>query len=186
MFKAITNIWCIPKLDVFASRCNHVVELYCSWKPDTKALPVDAFSIPWRRKFYASLSFCMIGQALRRIKREQACGILIVPMWSTQHWFSKLSHMLTDFPIWLNSRTAIISEQTDQRTAENDTGGSACDRTGQRSQQFATETERILAASWRESSTRQYDVRTSESGSLFAMRCTQILMKQMNGPYLNS
>ena len=35
-------------IDLFASRTNTQLPLYCSWRPDPNAPAVDAFSITWR------------------------------------------------------------------------------------------------------------------------------------------
>lgn len=35
-------------IDLFASRTNHQLPVYCSWKPDPMAFTVDALSITWK------------------------------------------------------------------------------------------------------------------------------------------
>ena len=94
-FKAVTDIWGIPGLDLFASRCNHKVEDYCSWKPDPQAFAVDAFSTPWSGKFYAFPPFCMIGRVLRRIEHEQACLLssVVIPDGRNETSGSTANHM---------------------------------------------------------------------------------------------
>ena len=38
--------------DLIVSRVNHQINKYISWKPDPKALAIDAFSIKWNTEFY--------------------------------------------------------------------------------------------------------------------------------------
>ena len=42
-------------IDLFASRTNTQLDLYCSWRPDPYAVAVDALSIPWTEHFTSSL-----------------------------------------------------------------------------------------------------------------------------------
>ncbi|XP_058973292.2 uncharacterized protein [Pocillopora verrucosa] len=44
IFQQITDIWGEPSIDLFASRLNHQVPCYVSWKPDPGAAFIDAFS----------------------------------------------------------------------------------------------------------------------------------------------
>jgi hypothetical protein len=54
-----------PDMDLFASRLNHKVRDFCSFKPDPLAKVVDAFSIPWDMNLgYAFPPFCLIGRTL--------------------------------------------------------------------------------------------------------------------------
>ena len=45
IFQKITDIWGAPSIDFFASRLNHQVSCYVSWKPDLGAAFIDAFTI---------------------------------------------------------------------------------------------------------------------------------------------
>ncbi|XP_068713259.1 uncharacterized protein [Montipora foliosa] len=50
----------IPSVDLFASRLNHKLETYVSWKPDPFATFIDAFTIDWGpHSFYAFPPFCL-------------------------------------------------------------------------------------------------------------------------------
>ena len=72
------------------------------WRPDPDAEAVDALSLPWRQFFfYAFPPFCLIGQCLQKIITDQADGILIVPVWPTQPWYSQIAHLLFQEPVLL-------------------------------------------------------------------------------------
>jgi len=90
-------------IDLFASRTNHQLPTYCSWRPDPGASTIDAFSISWTKMTpYLFPPFCLVGRALSKIRRESvnfAC--LIAPAWPAQHWYPQLLSMLSDFPILL-------------------------------------------------------------------------------------
>ena len=52
LFQKISSMFGNPTLDLFASRINYQIDRYISWKPDPKALAIDAFSIKWNTEFY--------------------------------------------------------------------------------------------------------------------------------------
>ena len=49
IFERISAIFFPPSVDLFASRINRQLDRYVSWKPDTSALFIDAFTINWRQ-----------------------------------------------------------------------------------------------------------------------------------------
>ena len=80
-----------PDIDLFASRINKQVTKFVSYHPDPDAFAVDAFSIDWNGiKFYAFPPFSCVGKMLRKIFADKAYGIIIVPNWPSQSWFSML------------------------------------------------------------------------------------------------
>ena len=90
------------EIDLFASRLNKKCEAYVSWKPDPGAKYIDAFSLSWKDlDFYAFPPFSMILRSVGKIRREKACGILIVPLWPTQAWFPQVMRMLIESPLLL-------------------------------------------------------------------------------------
>lgn len=44
-----SNIQLLEKssVNLFASKCNHKAQIYCSWIPDQKAVAINALSISW-------------------------------------------------------------------------------------------------------------------------------------------
>ncbi|XP_071518361.1 uncharacterized protein [Panulirus ornatus] len=47
LFRALSEVFGVPSIDLFASRLNAQVTRFCSWKPDLDAEHFDAFSICW-------------------------------------------------------------------------------------------------------------------------------------------
>lgn len=85
IFQQITDLWGEPSIDLFASRLNHQVSCYVSWKPDPGAAFIDAFSITWDKHFfYAFPPFSLIARCLQKAQTDCAEGLIIVPMWPTQ------------------------------------------------------------------------------------------------------
>ena len=107
IFDKICKRWGTPVVDLFASRLNAKLDTYFSWKPDPGATAVDAFTEDWsEHNFYAFPPFNMIGRVLRKVENDNAQGIIVVPYWPTQHWFSKFTRMCTQIPCILFSRDA--------------------------------------------------------------------------------
>lgn len=74
--------------DLFASTLNTRCKKFFSWMPDPKAMAVDAFTVPWSHYyFYAFPPFSLILRVLRKICRDRATGVLVIPYWPTQPWF---------------------------------------------------------------------------------------------------
>ena len=102
VFSSITNTFFYPEVDLFASRLNKQVDKFVSWKPEPGAWAVDAFHLSWKPlTFYAFPPFSLIGRVLRKVQQEEAEGILVVPLWTTQLWFPHL-RLLIDHP-WIVS-----------------------------------------------------------------------------------
>ena len=89
-----------PWVDLFASRLNHQVDTFVSWKPEPQAWAVDVFSLNWKDMFYAFPPFSVLGRVLSKIKMEQASAILVLPLCPTQPWFTVMMDLLVDHP-WL-------------------------------------------------------------------------------------
>ena len=89
-----------PKIDLFASRLNARVQNYVSWKPDPMAKHIDAFTINWAQcTFYAFPPFCLVARCLQKIVQEQATGILVIPLWPSQAYFTTVMNLMVETPI---------------------------------------------------------------------------------------
>ena len=87
-FQKIITVYGQPDIDLFVSRLNAQLEDYISWKPDPRARFIDAFTIDWSCFFfYAFPPFCMVSRCVQKIIQDQATGILVVPLWTTQPFF---------------------------------------------------------------------------------------------------
>ena len=90
----------VPNIDLFASRLNHKVPKYASWKPDPLASFVDAFTLNWREfsNAYAFPPFCLVGRCLQKVMIPQATLAVVVLFRCTQAWFTRLLSLLIDHP----------------------------------------------------------------------------------------
>ena len=89
-------------IDLFASRLNFKVSNYVSWKPDPNAKYVNAFLMNWENYyFYAFPPFSVIATCLQKVEQDKASGVILVPLWQTQPWFTILLHLLVDYPLLL-------------------------------------------------------------------------------------
>ena len=99
VFHAISACFGAPVIDLFASRLTALLPEYVSWQPDPMAKYIDAFKIDWKQfSFYAFPSFCLLSRCVQKIVQEQATGILVIPMWPNQAYFTSVLNLLIDTP----------------------------------------------------------------------------------------
>ena len=110
-FSDLDKLWGPFQIDLFASRLNFKVSSYVSWNPDLGAKHVKAFFMKWKDyDFYAFPSFSVITACLQKIEQDQAAGVLLVPVWQTQPWFTPLLHLLVDNPVLLPQSTHLLTQ----------------------------------------------------------------------------
>jgi len=99
----------IPNVDLFATRLNCQTDNFVSYLPDPKAFAVNAFMLNWRGlQFYAFPPFSCISRAIHKIICDNAKGIIVVPDWPNQVWYSCLHKILVAEPyIILPSRNQL-------------------------------------------------------------------------------
>ena len=104
-------IWQLPDIDLFASRLNFQVEKFCSWKPDHQSEFVNAFTVDWGKFYFIYLfpPFSLLNRCIRKIKIDNASGMIIVPYWPTQIWFPALMEIVTDNPIVINRKKHLLT-----------------------------------------------------------------------------
>ena len=94
----------MPDVDIFASRINHMVPRFFSWRPDPACEAVNAFNQSWHGVVgYAFPPFNLLGRVINKIVRDQATVMLIFPFWPTQPWFPLIADLLVDLPLGLPS-----------------------------------------------------------------------------------
>ena len=94
---------------MFASNINYQFHTYFSYKADPKAKAVDSFIVSWLSlKFYAFPPLSVVSRTLKKMKAEKAEGILMVPYWPNQAWFSMLFKMLIDIPALITSSKNLL------------------------------------------------------------------------------
>ena len=93
-----------PDIDLFASRNNCQLHKFVSFKQDPDAEYIDAFTLNWEElKFWAFPPFNMLLKTVKKIAADKAEGILILPLWKAQPFYSfalrmRISAGLTFFP----------------------------------------------------------------------------------------
>lgn len=99
-----------PSIDLFASHLNKKCDTYISWLKNPGALTSDAFTIKWNKSlnFYAFPPFSIIGRVLKKIVEDKAFGILVVPYWPNQPWFSLFLKLCTAKPLFFNPKRNLI------------------------------------------------------------------------------
>ena len=86
LFQKILSMFGNPTLDLFASRINHQIDRYISWKPDLKAPTIDAFSIKWNTAFYYIFPpFSLLRKVTAKICRDKTKVIVVIRKWPTQY-----------------------------------------------------------------------------------------------------
>ena len=99
VFQAVEKQFGPFQIDLFATRINTHCKKYFAWKPDPHALAIDAFAQIWDHNImYGFPPFSMIGRTLQKVEEDRARVVLILPMWSTQHWFGRLLRLLIAKP----------------------------------------------------------------------------------------
>ena len=84
-----------PSVDLLASRINAQLLRFFAYQPDPKAEVINAFCVSWHNlSFYCFPPFSCIGKVLQKIISDNATGILIVPNWPSQFWFTVLQDLL--------------------------------------------------------------------------------------------
>ena len=163
VFSSITHTFFYPEIDLFASRLNKQVDKFVSWKPEPGAWAVDAFHLSWKPlTFYAFPPFSLIGWVLRKVQQEEAEGILVVPLWTTQLWFPHL-RLLVDHPrivspqkhlLYLPGRSDGIHLLHHMLTIVSI--GSSFVRTTLQKLGLPAATKNLICASWRKGTQSQY------------------------------
>ena len=110
VFENLTKRFFTPEIDLFATRINHKVGKYIAWKPDPFAWAVDAFTVNWGNfKPYIFAPFSLIAKILQKIESDQVeDAIIIVPLWTTQPWFSKMLRLLTCCPLIISRKPGTL------------------------------------------------------------------------------
>lgn len=111
-FQLLMEIFPHFTIDLFASTLNNQMPRYASWKPDPNASLIDALSQSWENEyFYAFPPFSLIPKCLEKIVADEANGVLVVPVWPTQPWYTRVLQMLTRQPrvmSWTATRELLI------------------------------------------------------------------------------
>ena len=109
LFHALKLLKAKPDIDLFASRINNQFEKYMSYKPDPYALAIDAFSESWSNlNFYAFPPFSLLTRVLKKIREDQATGVIVAPLWRAATFFPVLMQSVVDFPVAISARNNLL------------------------------------------------------------------------------
>ena len=120
-----SNIWMLDKgvfqrilstlgpcqVDLFATRLNHQLPNYVSWRPNPGAMEMDALQIHWKDMGgYAFPPFALIGRCLQKIQAEQSTVVLIAPIRPNQPWYPMLLQLIVEFPLLLPQSHNLLTD----------------------------------------------------------------------------
>lgn len=114
VFRAITQKWGLPTVDLFASHHNAKVQTYISWKFQDQAWATDALKTPWPSTHlaYAFPEFNLIGKTLKKLESSKVDRlIMICPAWKTAFWYPLLLSKLVEIPMSLPDWADLITDQ---------------------------------------------------------------------------
>ena len=88
-----------PEVDLFASRINTQLPIFYSYCPHPQASIINAFSVNWNEiHLYCFPPFSCVGKVIQKVIFDEATGILVVPHWPNQPWFTTLIDILVADP----------------------------------------------------------------------------------------
>ena len=107
--KALGKLQAHPDVGMFASRLNKQFPRYISFRPDPGAYLVDAFSAQWTElNGYYFPPFSVIPKVLQKLEQDKATGIVVIPRWPTQVWYSMAMRMLISCPVLLQHSARLL------------------------------------------------------------------------------
>ena len=151
-----------PDIDLFASRLNHKLEKYISFRPDPNAMAADAFSISWTKQFfYIFAPFSTLSMVLRKIVEDEAEALVVAPLWTTQSWWPQLAHLIVDFfhKTSSNKQNIVLAKQPKKNspTTETEDWGISRIREVLQGRGIQGESADLIIQAWRQSSKEQYE-----------------------------
>ena len=93
--KIIKSLNFKPTIDLFATRLNTQLPHFISLRHDPESKGVNAFTLSWENlSFYAFPPFIYIPKVLQKVWHDKAEGILVVPDWPNQLWYTQYTEMI--------------------------------------------------------------------------------------------
>ena len=100
--KAIFLHWGTPSIDLFASKFNFKLPIYCLIQPDPKAYAIDSLSCSWEgMDAYAYPPPRILQQVLIKIEQQPCQIILVCPRWPRAPWYTRLLDLMVEIPLKL-------------------------------------------------------------------------------------
>ena len=109
------NIYTKPNIDLFATRENRKIQIFCSPYPEPEAWNCDALACSWTGIYaYAFPPPILIPRILQKMKQEMCTLLLIAPLSPRQSWYPTLLSLLVDIPMMLPLREDLLSQRKGQ------------------------------------------------------------------------
>ena len=109
--KEIFQAFSTPNIDLFATRENRQLTVFCSLQPMEEAWCTDALTINWKGMYaYAFPPQILLHRVLRKVQQEPCTLILIAPMTPTQSWYPVLLELVIDYPRLLPGIPNLLSQ----------------------------------------------------------------------------
>ena len=110
--KKIFQIFYTPNIDLFATRENRQLAVFCSPRPTEGAWCTDALSANWKGMYaYAFPPQILLHRVLRKVQQEPCTLILIAPLSPTQSWFPVLLELVIDYPRLLPGIPKLLTQE---------------------------------------------------------------------------
>ena len=100
-----------PQIDLFATKANTQLPVFCSLTPGTGALAVDSLTLPWSGFLgYAFPPPTLLTRVLNKVLKDQASLVLVAPRWPDRPWFTTLLRLLVQPPVALPPVQDLLSQ----------------------------------------------------------------------------
>lgn len=118
--QTIFQILGTPNIDLFATKSNHKLQVYCSPIPDPLAYACDSLSINWTGMFaYAFPPPILVPKVLLKVRKETCTLLLVAPYAPHQSWFPQILELLIEIPYKLPIIQKMLSQNQDQNIHPN-------------------------------------------------------------------
>ena len=103
VFRAITQKWGEPGIDIFTTRLNRHLLIYISPCPGPQAFDTDALSMDWDILPFPYLfpPSPILPVVLQKVKQSGNTFLVIAPLWPHQSWYPNLISLSMDHPLCL-------------------------------------------------------------------------------------
>ena len=110
--KKIFQIFYTPNIDLFATRENRQLAVFCSPRPTEGAWCTDALSANWKGMYaYAFPPQILLHRVLRKVQQEPCTLILVAPLSPTLSWFPVRLELVIDYPRLLPRIPKLLTQE---------------------------------------------------------------------------
>ena len=93
-----------------ATRINTQLKKFVSFKNDPEALYINAFTISWKHlAFYIFPPFNLVLKCLNKIIMDNAEGLIVIPRWKSQPFYSLALRMSIGSPLIFFHREGLLT-----------------------------------------------------------------------------